>query len=350
MTETSSFIRYVHRGRAVHRIRYVLVAALTLTGLLLPTVSATADSAVPVAGAGAGAGADTGTGAADGIMDPLDDVTDPADGFTDAAADSAASPASPDFLDAASQAPNAAAVTPRLFKGRGFDTCQAPNLATMRAWRASSPYRAVGVYFGGRARACKSQRNLTKDWVRQTNAAGWSLLPIYVGSQSACVKGSNKNPYRIDPKRAGAQGTSEGKDAVRAASALGMKPGSALYLDMEAYDARKASCANPTLAFVLAWDRQVRARGYLPGFYSSADSGIAHMEKARRAGTVGLPGAIWYARWGVAPTLTAEPVLRADAWTSHRRIHQYTGAVTETHGGHKLSIDRDLIDAPVAKL
>ncbi|SFE29276.1 protein of unknown function [Actinacidiphila alni] len=297
MTERSSFIRYVHRRR------YVLAGALTLTGLLLPAVSATAET-----GSGSGSGA---------IAD--------ASGATRAAAT-------------------------RLFKGQGFDTCETPDLATMRAWRTSSPYRAVGVYFGGRARACKSQRNLTRDWVKQTGADGWNLLPIYVGSQSPCVKGAKKNPYRIDAERAGAQGVSEGKDAVRAASALGMTKGSALYLDMEAYDARKASCAEPTLTYIRAWDRQVRAEGYLPAFYSSADSGIAHIAQAARAGTADLPAAVWYARWGVKPTLTAEPVLRAGDWSAHRRIHQYSGAVTETHGGHKLSIDRDLIDAPVARL
>jgi hypothetical protein len=314
MTERKRFIRYVHR------VRYVLAGTLALTGLLLPAVAATADSP-------------------DG-PDTADTVQMPEAPDAAATVETAAT----------SDARESASTAPRVFKGRGFDTCQAPGLSTMRAWRASSPYRAVGIYFGGRARACKTQRNLTKNWVRQTSASGWNLLPIYVGSQSPCVRGSKKNPYRINPKKAGSQGKSEGNDAVRAAKALGMKPGSALYLDMEAYDARKARCARPTLAFIRAWDRKVRARGYLPGFYSSADSGIAQIEKARRAGTSDLPAVVWYARWGVRPTLTGEPVLHAGAWSSHRRIHQYTGAVSEKHGGHRLSIDRDLIDAPVAKL
>jgi hypothetical protein len=237
---------------------------------------------------------------------------------------------------------------PRIFQGRGFDTCQAPDLATMRAWRASSAYRAVGIYFGGRARACKSQLNLTTDWVRQTTAAGWSLLPIYVGSQSPCVGGTNKNPYRIDPAQAASQGGTEGGDAVTAAKALGLAKGSALYLDMEAYDIGNASCAATTLTFLRGWDRQVQAAGYLAGFYSSADSGIKHIETARKAGVADLPDAVWYARWGVSATLTDEPALSPTAWASHARIHQYTGSVTETYGGKKLTIDRDLIDAPVA--
>lgn len=275
--------------RYVHRL---LAATLTLIGLLVPVASAAAESGVVAADRG-----DT---------------------------------------------------APRIFQGRGFDTCQAPDLATMRAWRASSAYGAVGIYFGGRARACSSQANLTTDWVRQTTDAGWSLLPIYVGSQSPCVNGSNKNPYRIDPDRAADQGGTEGEDAVSSAKALGLGKGSALYLDMEAYDIGDTSCAAATLTFLRGWDRQVRAAGYLAGFYSSADSGIKHLETAREAGTADLPDAVWYARWGVSATLTNEPALSDSAWASHARIHQYAGSVTESYGGKKLTIDRDLLDAPVA--
>ncbi|WP_328914596.1 MULTISPECIES: DUF1906 domain-containing protein [unclassified Streptomyces] len=236
----------------------------------------------------------------------------------------------------------------QVFAGQGFDTCQAPDLATMRAWHDHSPYGAAGIYFGGRARACASQTNLTPDWVRRTTDDGWSLLPIYVGSQSPCVSGSNKNPYLIDTDDPAGQGADEGKDAVKAAKALGLAPGSALYLDMEAYDLNNTSCASATLKYVQAWDRQLRAADYTSGFYSSADSGIRHMELSREAGAPDLPDVIWYARWGVTPTLTNEPSLSADAWTPHARIHQYHGSVTETYGGKTLTIDRDLLDAPVA--
>lgn len=276
----------------IHYVRRLLVGTLTLTGLFLPAATATA---VP-----------------------------------------------------GSVGANRGDVAPRIFQGRGFDTCQAPDLATMQAWRASSAYRAAGIYFGGRARACKSQLHLTADWVQQTTDDGWSLLPIYVGSQSPCVNGTNKNPYRIDPATAGAQGGAEGGDAVSSAKALGLGRGSALYLDMEAYDVGDTDCAAATLTFLRNWDRQVRAAGYLAGFYSSADSGIKHIETARRAGVADLPDAVWYARWGVSATLTDEPVLSDGAWASHARIHQYTGSVTESYGGKQLTIDRDLVDAPVA--
>lgn len=44
--------------------------------------------------------------------------------------------------------PTAAASTGRVLTGMAFDTCAAPTVATMQAWRAS-PYAAVGVYIGG---------------------------------------------------------------------------------------------------------------------------------------------------------------------------------------------------------
>ena len=43
-----------------------------------------------------------------------------------------------------------------------------------------------------------------------------------------------------------------------------------------------------------------------------------------------------------------EPSLPDDVWQPHRRMHQYVGDTRESHGGHALDIDRDLVDAPVA--
>lgn len=282
-------------------IRYILAGTLTLTGLLL--------SAVPAGAAGSDVPKRSG-------------------------------------LAPARSGADADAV--RNFTGNGFDTCQAPDLATMAAWRAYSDYGAVGIYFGGRARACTSQAHLNPDWVRRTTASGWGLLPIYVGSQSPCVSGSNKNPYRIDTANPAGQGAEEGMDAVDRARALGLDPGSALYLDMEAYDTDDAACANATLTYIQAWDQRVGAAGYLSGFYSSAATGIRQMAEARDEGAVNLPDVLWYAHWGMSPTLTEEPSLDASTWNPHARIHQYQGAVSESHGGKTLDIDRDLVDAPVA--
>ncbi|GAA0619493.1 DUF1906 domain-containing protein [Streptomyces crystallinus] len=234
------------------------------------------------------------------------------------------------------------------FKGAAFDTCQAPPLTTMKAWRSSS-YGGVGVYFAGRGRGCPNQHHLSRSWLASVHGMGWRVLPIFVGSQSPCVRSAAKQKVRMSSGSA-AQGRSEGRQAAEAAGKLGIHPGSALYLDMEAYDANNAGCARTTLAFVRAWNREVRGQGYLPGFYSSAASGVRHMEQARRAGQSDLPSVMWFARWGSGPSLNGEPSLHADAWRPHRRIHQYAGNVTETHGGRRLVVDRNTVDAPVARL
>lgn len=237
---------------------------------------------------------------------------------------------------------------PVRFNGWAFDTCEAPSVATMSAWRRASPYRAVGIYFGGRARACPRQKNLNKQWIKSVDRMGWFLLPVYVGSQAPCVNLKHKRGYLIggDPWR---QGAAEARDAVKRAKWHGLIPGSTLYLDMEAYGINNRTCAGRTLSFVRAWNRELRRYHYFPGFYSSAGSGILHLERARRAGTVDLPTVVWFARWGKSPSITGEPSLSRRAWTPHRRIHQYAGNVKETWGGRRLNVDRNRIDALVAR-
>ncbi|MET9493902.1 DUF1906 domain-containing protein [Streptomyces sp. NPDC006552] len=244
--------------------------------------------------------------------------------------------------------PGAWGASVRTFHGWGFDSCRAQSLDTMGRWRAS-PYQAVGVYFGGRGRACQTQRALNQSWMREVDEMGWRVLPVYVGSQSPCVRSKHKKKVRIG-RYPWQQGVSEAQDAVRRAQALLIDVQSPLYLDMEAYNYRQRTCADATLSFVRAWSREVRRQGYLPGFYSSADSGVRHMEAARRAGVRDLPSVMWFARWRTKPHLSGEPALAATAWHPQRRIHQYAGNVKERHGGRTLVIDRNLLHAPVARI
>ncbi|MGW2300527.1 DUF1906 domain-containing protein [Streptomyces sp. NPDC001809] len=234
------------------------------------------------------------------------------------------------------------------FAGRAFDTCEAPSLAVMDAWRGS-PYGALGIYFGGRGRGCPVQRELTPSWVASVHAMGWRLLPLFVGSQAPCVNAVAKRPFALGSDPSG-QGTREGAEAVQAARALGLDASSPLYLDIEAYQQDDARCAATTLSFVRAWNREVRRLGYLPGFYSSADTGVRDIEAARRAGTPDMPAVMWFARWLGRPALATEPVLHPEAWTPHARIHQYAGNVAETYGGRRMLIDRNTMDAPVARV
>ncbi|WKX71659.1 glycoside hydrolase domain-containing protein [Streptomyces sp. XD-27] len=235
-----------------------------------------------------------------------------------------------------------------IFHGWALDTCHTPSLATLRAWR-SSRYRAVGVYYAGHGRACREQPRLTRAWAYGAQSLGWRLLPIYVGSQAPCVRGKAKRHPKIGDEP-WEQGRAEGRIAVKRAKRLGLRKRSALYLDIEAYNTARTRCARTTLAFVRGWNREVRSRGYFPGFYSSADSGVRHLEKARRSGVRDLPSVMWFARWTRSPALYGEPTLRASGWFAHRRIHQYSGNVSEKHGGKRMRIDRNMVDAPVAIL
>lgn len=325
------------RNRIIRRVT-VLVAALAavVTGCVGPAQGASAGTQ-PAPGKGP---AGPGKGSAGTGITPA--------GVGGAAAlgtgqrGTAASTAARSEEDGARSSPRAAE-----FRGQAFDTCNAPSLETMRAWRKASPFEAVGVYVGGRARACK-QQNLTPEWVREVNRMGWKLLPLYVGSQSPCVKAANKQQFKMGKKNPWGQGAQEGRDAVARAKALGLQRGSPLYLDMESYNQRDNSCAATTLRFVKGWNDRVRKAGYLTGFYSSAGSGIAHMERARKAGEISLPQIVWFARWRVPGDVDNEPVLAPDAWQPHRRIHQYQGDVKKKYGGHTLNIDRNMVDAPVA--
>ena len=162
-------------------------------------------------------------------------------------------------------------VHPGTFAGLGFDACTAPTSATMQAW-LQSPYRALGIYFGGTNRACL-QPQLTAQWVADQTAAGWHLMPIYLGPQASCT--ASTKPNKIDNTRANAQGRETADDAVVQARAIGLAPESVLIYDMEAYRTDDAVCRAGVLAFISGWTARLHDYGYFSGFYSSMNSGMA---------------------------------------------------------------------------
>ena len=95
------------------------------------------------------------------------------------------------------------------------------------------PTGAIGVYIGGANRAC-SQPNLTATWVSAQTAAGWHLIPTYVGLQAPTS--SCSSCAKLSSSQATAQGVAAADRrgrAGRAPSAMG--PGSPIYFDMESY-------------------------------------------------------------------------------------------------------------------
>jgi hypothetical protein len=243
------------------------------------------------------------------------------------------------LVSLAGAGPAVAAPEPGTFAGYGFDACTAPSSATMQAWLAS-PYRAVGIYFGGVNRGC-TQPNLTPAWVAQQQAAGWHLIPLYVGPQASCT--TSTKPNRIDNTQAAAQGRAVAEDAANQAVALGLAAESVLIYDMEAYRTDDAACRAGVLAFVSAWTARLHDRGYLSGFYSSMASGVADQVAAyARAGYV-RPDYLDFARWDMVETVS-DAAIPAGYWSPHRRIKQYRGDHVETWGGVSIDIDNDLLD------
>jgi hypothetical protein len=224
----------------------------------------------------------------------------------------------------------------RWVSGPGFDTCSAPSLAAMRAWR--DDFVAANIYIGGPARACSDGR-LSRRWVAAVQAMGWRLIPTYVGPQAPCT---SSRP-RFSVATAALAGQLSAVDAVNRAAALGLPPRTPIYMDMEAYG-RRPSCRQAVLAFVDSWTRALRALDYTPGVYSSVASGIRDLGEANG---ISKPTAIWFARWDRKPEVWGDRMMDDDWWPGHHRIKQYRGDHIEKHGGIRLKIDSDAVDGDV---
>jgi hypothetical protein len=227
--------------------------------------------------------------------------------------------------------------------GLGFDACTAPSGRSMSAW-AASPYRAIGVYVGGLNRGC-SQPNLTASWVAEQTAAGWSLIPTYVGLQAPTSSCSSCAKLSTSTTTAATQGTEAATDAVNQARIAGIGEGSPIYFDMESYS-RTASATNATLSFLAAWTARLHALGYVSGVYSSGASGIADLA-AEYGGSYLEPDELWFANWNGRASAASDPYVPAGAWAGHR-IHQYNGGHDETYGGVTINIDNNYVEGATA--
>lgn len=233
----------------------------------------------------------------------------------------------------------AVAPEPGTYRGEGFDACSAPSSATMQAWLAS-PYRAVGIYFGGDNRAC-AQPNLTAAWVTEQRAAGWHLMPIYLGRQASCTTSSK--PNKINNAQAAAQGRAAADDAAVQARAIGLPRDSVLIYDMEAYRTDDPACRAGVLAFIGAWTARLHDHAYLSGFYSSMGSGVADQVANYATPGYSRPDYLDFARWDLVAT-TSDPAIPPGYWAPSRRMKQYRGDHNETWGGVTINIDNDYLD------
>jgi hypothetical protein len=220
----------------------------------------------------------------------------------------------------------------------GFDSCTAPSVTAMRAWRRA--FSAAAIYLGGAEASCAAG-NLSAAWVRSVTSMGWALMPTYVGPQASCSSYS----VRISPDRAAAQGRAAANDAIKRATTLGMHRGAPIYYDLEAYNGRNQRCRDSALLFLDAWTRTLQARGYSSGVYSSASSGAAtvgsaHMVNGHR---LARPDSVWFGLWDDHRNVAGFPYLLRTWWRGPHRIKQYEGPHQRTVGGFTLTIDSDWV-------
>lgn len=235
----------------------------------------------------------------------------------------------------AGAATRAKAATPALslqvanYHGVGFDACTAPSAAYMKAWRAHSPYRAIGVYIGGADRAC-AQPNLTAAWLRNEAAAGWHFLPLYVGPQAEF--GELSAPAK--------QGRAVASDAVMQAERLGFGPRTPIYYDMESF---APSQTGKALRFLSAWTTRLHTLGYSSGVYSSSSSGVAVLSQQYSGHKYAMPDVIYDALWNGKKN-TSDSVFKPGQWANHQRVHQFQGNVVQSFGGDTINIDKDFLN------
>jgi hypothetical protein len=241
---------------------------------------------------------------------------------------------------ASAQARAAGVALGGVYTGLGFDACSAPSAARMSAW-SESPYRAAGIYIGGANMAC-AQPNLTPEWVSEQSAAGWHLIPTYVGLQAPH---NGCGCAAISPSRASVEGAAAASDAVTQAEGVGIGPGNPIYFDMESY-ARGGANTSAVLTFLAAWTSSLHAAGYKSGVYSSAGSGISDLRSQYGTGYT-EPDDIWIGEWNGQRSTSSAYVPSGD-WSNHRRLHQYEGGHNETHGGATLNIDSNFLDGATA--
>ena len=207
----------------------------------------------------------------------------------------------------------------------------------MAAW-AESPYRAIGIYIGGENSAC-SQPNLTASWVSAQTAAGWHLIPTYVGLQaptSAC-----SSCAKLSASRATAQGEGGGRRGRRGGRG-GDGPGQpdllrhgGLLADRQRHRRRRSPSSRPG-------PKSCTRSATSPASTAAAPPG-SPTSPTRSAPATSCPTTSG-SPTGTARQNTIDPVPPGSGWTHHQRIHQYRGGHNETYGGATINIDNNYVD------
>lgn len=228
-----------------------------------------------------------------------------------------------------------------------MDAASAPPLSTMQAWQSpgAAPYDAVGVYVpvntGQDSRYDKVQSNLTPSWVSSVAAAGWHVLPIYVGPQYACS--SYTNTMSGDPATAQQQGVAAGLDAAASVEGLGIPISSPVLYDLEGVSQRSASCSAAAESFLAGWTLALHQRGRNSGVYGSRNSTMTDVVAASADPGWPAPDVLWTATASGTPATSGYNPPPDGTWVG-RRANQFNLGVSRTYNGVSLNVDESAVD------
>ena len=237
---------------------------------------------------------------------------------------------------------------------QGFDTCAAPSVAQLAAWKQASPYDYFGIYLGGANHygPCKSynQQYQTAAWFTEVSQQGWQFVPIWVGPQAPCTGYSVRISSDLETARL--SGINEARQAIAAAANLRLitaaKPGTIIYYDIEHYPIGDATCRAAVNAFLVGWVTELQNNGYKAGIYGSvwAVNDWYLLDH--------VPDSVWvasYIRSEYDAAMSVDPVnqswITPSYWQNHH-LFQYSNSHDETHGGLTLNIDNDVAAGLVA--
>ena len=247
-----------------------------------------------------------------------------------------------------------------IVQGQGFDILSAPDTDHLAAWwNAPSPYKYVGIYFGGSTRWDQKQLKLEEEgWFAEVASQGWQFIPIWAGPMRPCRHEGEivYDHFHTDPVLAEEDGREQARLAVEEAFRFGLvgpaKDGTIIYYDFEPPDKGK-DCTAALRGFVTGWVSELNQLGNAAGVYAIAEDVMSLTDFDGSE-----PDAMWIANYYPPPyayndkasvwdiTHNAVPTT---VWNDHNRLRQYAGTHAEPHGGVRLrSIDSNVADGPVA--
>ena len=214
-------------------------------------------------------------------------------------------------------------------QGRFFDTCSAPPLATLAAWRGTSPYTGVNIYFGGRNRGC-TQPNLTADVgakrLHRRLGAGPDLLRrpavLRLREQALPVLRERR------PRREGAPTgptPSPGRPAWACFPAAPSTPTSSTTTGPGRRASRRSARTSPS------GPGPCTAAATSPASTSTRTPGLRDLAASYLSTMRARPDAVWMARWDGVANLTGWPTAGNTLWASGSAPSS-TGATTSRPG------------------